>query len=85
MNEHKLFMIIGSAFPIGMMAAVLFFGMSYADDVSNGIKADIPGALSCEEIEWKINYFDENRVLGIDTDGIIKEYKIKAAKMGCGF
>lgn len=82
MEKLRIFIII---IPIFVISMVLYLGFSYAHDVSNDMKSGIPNTVSCDHLKWKLDYFEDLNVLGIDKRGIIKELQIKNAMMGCGF
>lgn len=77
--------IIMASIPITVMGIFFGVGFSYAGEVSDHIKSEIPNAVSCDEIKYKLNLFENNQVLGIDNRGILKELHIKGALMECGF
>ena len=75
-------------FPIGMITIVFAMGFSYGNDVTESsiqkIKTMSPDEWSCEQIENKIKFLDENRVMGYDTNKVIREFDIKSAQKECG-
>lgn len=85
----NLFIILGITFPLIIIVIILGTGFDYAHSTSekiNNMYQNIPlEEYTCEYIINRINFIDENRVLGFDSDNILKTLKIKSAKLGCGF
>ena len=81
--------VLGIAAPCLIIFVILGIGFNYgytSSDRTNTMYENIPlEEYTCEYIKNRITFLDENRVLGYDSDKIIKTLEIKSAKLECGF